>query len=266
MRMACGVEYDGSGFRGWQRQGEGVRTVQSCLERALAAVADHPVATRCAGRTDAGVHALAQVVHFDTQARRSVYAWIMGANSNLPADVNVLWVQPVPAHFDARFSALSRRYRYVILNRPYRSALYRQRAAWHYPPLEVERMRAAAQWLIGEHDFSSFRAAGCQSKSPNRNVHSLTVEQQGDWVVLEVEANAFLHNMVRIIAGVLMAVGDGRQAVEWVREVLAARDRTVAGVTAPAEGLYLVAVRYGEEFELSGVGVGPTAVSGFTAG
>ena len=249
-RVALGVEYDGAAFRGWQRQEAGVRTIQACLERALSRVADHAVATVCAGRTDTGVHALGQVVHFDTQAQRTPRAWVLGCNANLPADISVLWACPVADTFHARFAALSRRYRYIILNRSFRSALHRQRAVWRCQHLDATRMAEAGALLVGEHDFSSFRALGCQAKSPVRTIYTLSVQQQGDLLVIEVEANAFLHHMVRNIAGVLLAVGSGERSVHWVQEVLAARNRAVGGVTAPAEGLYLVAVRYAEEFGL----------------
>lgn len=250
MRIALGIEYDGGAFRGWQRQEAGVRTVQDCLERALSQVAAHPVATICAGRTDAGVHALGQVAHFDTSAHRSPRAWVLGCNSNLPADISVLWACPVTDAFHARFAALARGYRYLILNRPFRSALHRQRAAWTSRRLDIDRMAEAGALLVGEHDFSSLRAVGCQAKQPVRTIHELRLRRQGDLLVLEVEANAFLHHMVRNIAGVLLAVGGGDRPVEWVRAVLAARDRAVAGITAPAQGLYLTTVRYAEEFGL----------------
>lgn len=253
MRIALGLEYDGAEFRGWQIQGKEVRTVQGCLEQALSQVADEPVATICAGRTDAGVHATAQVVHFDTQARRSPRSWILGSNSNLPPDISVLWACPVAPTFHARFAALARRYRYLILNRPYRSALQHRRVAWCCQPLEVERMAAAARYLLGEHDFTSFRAQGCQAKSPVRTLYTLQVQRQQDLVLIEAEANAFLHHMVRNIVGVLLAIGAGERPVQWMREVLTARNRALGGVTAPAAGLYLVAVRYPEEFGLPAV-------------
>ena len=244
-----GIEYDGSEFAGWQIQA-GERTVQGCLESAVAAVADHPVKTSCAGRTDAGVHALGQVIHFDTESPRSDRSWRLGTNSNLPPDVSVQWVQPVADDFHARFSAVRRRYRYIIGNYAARSALQRRRVCWNHRPLDCARMAAAARHLIGEHDFSSYRALGCQAKSPVRTVYRLDVERRGDDVILDVEANAFLHHMVRNIAGVLMAVGTGVQPVEWTREVLGCRDRTLGGVTAPPQGLYLMAVTYPEHFRL----------------
>lgn len=250
MRVALGIQYDGAGFRGWQTQRTGVRTVQSSLEQALDKVADHPIKLVCAGRTDTGVHGVAQVAHFDTHAARSARAWVLGGNAHLPPDISLHWACAAPDDFHARFSALARRYRYLILNQPQRSALWRQRATWYYRPLDAGRMHAAGQALIGEHDFSAFRAAECQARHPIRTLFELTVQRYGDGVALEVEANAFLHHMVRNIAGVLLAVGVGDQPVEWAREVLERRDRTQAGVTAPADGLYLLAVRYPERFGL----------------
>lgn len=250
MRIALGVEYDGTDFRGWQVQQKGVRTVQGCLEGALSQVADHPVQVICAGRTDAGVHGAGQVVHFDTQAQRSLRSWILGGNSNLPDDISALWAQLMPETFHARFSALARRYRYVIFNRAFRSALHRQRATWLHRPIDVEPMQEAAQYLIGEHDFTSFRALECQAKSPVRTIYHLDVERDGDFVIVEVEANAFLHRMVRNIAGILMTIGMGTRPAAWARQVLEFRDRTLGGVTAPPEGLYLTHVHYPAEFSL----------------
>lgn len=250
MRVALGVQYDGSGFRGWQTQQPGIRTVQTVLEQALSKVANHPIRLVCAGRTDAGVHGVGQVVHFDATAIRSERAWVLGGNAHLPLDISLNWARETSEDFHARFSALARRYRYVILNRPQRSALWRQRATWHYRPLDAERMQRAGQALVGEHDFSSFRAAECQARHPIRDIHEITVHRHGDSVVLDVVANAFLHHMVRNIAGVLMTIGAGDRPVEWAQEVLERRDRTQAGVTAPAEGLYLLTVRYPERFGL----------------
>ncbi|HXH04075.1 MAG TPA: tRNA pseudouridine(38-40) synthase TruA [Candidatus Competibacteraceae bacterium] len=244
MRIALGVEYDGTAFHGWQSQSGGVRTVQDCLELALSRIADHSVHVACAGRTDAGVHALAQVVHFDTTARRPERAWVMGGNTHLPGDVRILWARPVAADFHARFSALARSYRYLILNAPQRSALMRHRASWHYRPLDVERMALAARDLLGEHDFSAFRGIDCQAKSPVRTVYRLELARHGDYVLLEAEANAFLHHMVRNLAGVLMAIGEGSRPVKWARQVLESRDRCQGGITAPPQGLYLSGVRY----------------------
>lgn len=250
MRIALGIEYDGSNFRGWQIQKTGVRTVQGCLEEALSRIAAHSVATVCAGRTDAGVHGIEQVVHFDTHAQRPLHAWLLGGNSNLPNDIGLLWAKPVAKNFHARFSALSRCYRYIILNRPYRSALQRNRATWQRGPLNHERMAEAAKSLLGEHDFTSFRATACQAKSPVRTVNSLTIERQDDFIVLHIEANGFLHHMVRNMAGVLMAVGRGEQSTCWPQELLNIRNRALGGVTAPAEGLYLAHVRYPTVFDL----------------
>jgi tRNA pseudouridine38-40 synthase len=251
MRIALGVEYDGTAFRGWQTQ-PGVRTVQECLEQALSRVADHPLRVQCAGRTDAGVHATAQVVHFDTRAVRSERSWVLGGNVNLPDDVNLLWARPVAAQFNARYSATARCYRYEIFNRNARSALLRHRAVWHHLPLDAERMHRAGQALLGEHDFSSYRAQSCQAKSPMRRVIRLSVQRVGERVILEIVANAFLHHMVRNIAGVLMAIGRLDQPESWASDVLGLRDRALGGVTAPPQGLYLVGVEYPPEFGLPG--------------
>jgi tRNA pseudouridine38-40 synthase len=204
----------------------------------------------CAGRTDAGVHASGEVAHFDTPAGRSVRSWVLGANSELPADVSLGWAHPVPDHFHARYSAEARTYRYLILNRSARAALYAHRAAWVHRPLDAERMGEAARALVGEHDFSAFRAAECQARSPIRRLERLCVARRGDWLTIEATANAFLHHMVRNIAGLLVAVGRGDAAPAWAREVLEGRDRTRGAATAPAAGLYLVGVRYPAVFGL----------------
>lgn len=250
MRIALRVEYDGSDFRGWQVQEPGVRTVQGCLEQALSRVADHPVQVTCAGRTDAGVHASAQIVHFNSDAKRTVRSWVLGSNSNLPGDINVVWAHVVTDAFHARFSAQARRYRYVIINRSARSALFRRRATWYHAKLDATRMNKAAQCLRGEHDFSSFRAQACQAKSPVRTIWNLSVTRCGGWVFIDIEANAFLHHMVRNIAGVLVSIGAGEKPVSWAQDVLELRNRALGGVTAPPEGLYLMAVRYAAEFGL----------------
>lgn len=252
-RLAAVVEYDGAGFAGWQRQRH-ARTVQQAVEEALSRVAAQPVTVVCAGRTDAGVHATHQVIHFDTAARRPERAWIRGTNSHLPASVRLVWVAEMPGDFHARFKAERRAYRYVLVSRDVRPALHRLHAAWTHKPLDAERMHAAGQALVGVHDFSSFRAAECQAKHPRREVHRLTVTRQGDFLYLDIEANAFLHHMVRNIAGVLMTIGAGEQPLEWAGEVLAARDRTRAGVTAPPEGLYLVKVAYPERYAIPATG------------
>ncbi|ADE15075.1 tRNA pseudouridine synthase A [Nitrosococcus halophilus Nc 4] len=249
MRIAFGVEYEGSSFCGWQSQ-RGVPTVQATLEEAVSKVANQPITVITAGRTDAGVHAAAQVVHFDTTASRLEHNWIFGCNMNLPPEVVVLWAQPVDETFHARFSAVARHYRYVILNRRVRPAIANRRVTWYCHPLSVSRMREGGAHLIGEHDFSSFRAKACQAKSPIRNVHRLEVRRQEDFVVIDISANAFLHHMVRNIAGVLMAVGKGEQPPCWVEEVLQARCRALGSVTARPDGLYLMGVDYPDHFNL----------------
>lgn len=256
MRLAVGVEYDGSGFFGWQRQRQ-TPTVQACLEQALARVADHPVQVHCAGRTDTGVHARCQVVHFDTEAERDERSWVLGTNTALAPGITVLWVRPVSQDFHARFSARRRSYVYRILNRWVRPAIERGRVAWVRQPLEAERMHEAAQRLLGEHDFSSFRAAGCQARSPIRTIHSASVVRRGHEISFEVEANAFVYHMVRNLAGALIKVGLGQQAPDWISELLSLRDRTAAGITAPAEGLYFQAPIYPDFPDLpTGVEVG----------
>ena len=248
MRIALGIEYDGRAFKGWQLQRHAVRTVQGELERALGIVAARPIRVVCAGRTDTGVHATGQVVHFDTEAERTPRNWTLGTNANLPSDVAVTWAQPVTDRFHARFSALARSYTYLILNRPTRSSLQAGRATWIHHPLDAVRMRDAARALVGTHDFSSYRALGCQAKSPVRTLDRLTVERRGDRILVKVHANAFLHHMVRNIAGVLIAIGRGDRPVGWAEEVLRLRDRTLGGVTAPPDGLYLERVDYPAAF------------------
>ena len=242
-RIVLGIEYDGSGFCGWQRQA-GQRTVQQDLESALSKIANGPVNVVCAGRTDTGVHALEQVVHLDTDVQREPHAWVMGGNSQLPGDVRILWAQPAIDDFHARFSAIARFYRYVILNRKVKSALQRNQVTWCYETLDADKMHRAAQVLIGEQDFSSFRAHSCQSVSPSRHVYFVDVYREGDTVIMDIAANAFVHHMVRNIAGSLIEVGRGRHPEDWIASLLAARDRTKAGMTAPAEGLYLAGVLY----------------------
>ncbi|MCJ8168794.1 tRNA pseudouridine(38-40) synthase TruA [Atopomonas sediminilitoris] len=261
-RIALGVEYKGSRYRGWQRQEPGVLTVQESLEQALAKVAAGPVNLMCAGRTDAGVHGTAQVVHFDTPADRPLKAWVMGANTNLPKDISVTWAKVMPADFHARFSAAARRYRYVIYNDPIRPAHLPEEVTWNYRPLDVERMQQAAQTLLGKHDFSSFRAMQCQAKSPIKIVHHIEVLRSGSLIVLDICASAFLHHMVRNIAGVLMTIGAGERDVGWVKQVLDARNRREGGVTAYPYGLYLVDVTYPARFEVPERYLGPHFISG----
>ena len=249
MRYALGIEYDGTDFLGWQRLSHG-RSVQGEIEAALSFVAAHAVEVTCAGRTDAGVHARCQVVHFDTHAQRTERAWALGANSRLPRDVAVLWARAVPDAFHARFGARARCYRYTILNRPVRAALAARFVTWERVPLDAARMHVAAQALVGEHDFSAFRTVQCQAKSPMRNLQEVRVAREGDDVVIEVEANAFLHHMVRNIVGSLLPVGRGERDPDWIAALLAGRDRSVAGPTAPASGLCFVAPRYPREWPL----------------
>lgn len=257
MRIALGIEYDGSRYHGWQLQ-DGVTTVQACVEAALSRVADEPVRVVCAGRTDTGVHAAAQVVHFDTGAERTERSWVFGANANLPKDVSVLWARPVPEAFHARFKAERRRYRYVIFNRSVRPTFLQHRVVWEYRPLDAQRMAEAAVHLVGEHDFSSYRALACQAHSPVRTLHRLDVSREGELVFLDLEANGFLHHMVRNIAGVLMSIGAGEQPTAWSREVLEHRDRSLGGVTAPPFGLYLTGVDYPAEYGLPRLSPPPT--------
>lgn len=243
MRVALGIEYDGSDYFGWQRLAHGP-SVQAEVEAALSFVADHPVVVTCAGRTDAGVHARCQVVHFDTTAERDARAWVLGATTRLPPAIAVLWARAVPDDFHARFSAQARRYRYTILNRPVRPALEARFVAWERVLLDANAMHAAAQALLGERDFSSFRAVSCQARHARRCVNEITVRRENEYVIIETEANAFLHHMVRNIAGSLLEVGRGERPVEWIAELLAARDRNMAGVTAMPQGLTFLGPRY----------------------
>lgn len=248
-RIALGLEYDGRNFCGWQTQSDGC-SVQDALQRALANIAGHPVEVIAAGRTDAGVHAAMQVVHFDTQFTRPISAWVRGVNSFLPDSVAVLWACAVTQDFHARFSALARSYRYVLLNHPVRPALQTGRTGWFHAPLALEPMREAARLLIGTHDFSAFRAAACQAKSPVRELHSLDIRRDGDHIIFDLKANAFLHHMVRNIVGALVYVGKGKHAPFWLAELLEQRDRKLAAPTFAPDGLYLSAVQYAEEWGL----------------
>jgi tRNA pseudouridine38-40 synthase len=256
-RIAVGIEYDGSQFCGWQMQAHGTRTVQYELEKALSKVADHPVKVTCAGRTDTGVHATAQVAHFDTTSDRQLKAWVMGGNMHLPDDINLNWAKQVDDDFSARFSARMREYRYIILNRKARSALYSHRVSWIYDALNIEAMHQAAQALLGKQDFSSFRSSVCQAKHAIRIMDSINVVSDGDFIYIDIRANAFLHHMVRNIVGSLLMVGRGEQRINWIAELLAMKDRTKAGPTASAAGLYLVAVEYPLEYGLLAGGLLP---------
>lgn len=257
-RLALALQYDGTHFNGWQQQrSPSMPSVQDALEKALSKVANEPVTVQCAGRTDSGVHASHQLVHFDTPVDRAETAWTLGVNSQLPASVAVKWVTAVPSEFNARFSATARRYRYIILNSDQRPAHLSTGVTWINQRLDEGAMDKAAQALLGERDFSAFRAAGCQSRTAMRNVHHARVIRAGELVVLDIQANAFLHHMVRNIAGSLIEVGLGVQNAEWLAALLAAQDRTLAAATAPAAGLYLVDVHYPEGFGLPKEHPGP---------
>ena len=249
MRIAIGIEYDGTAYNGWQRQRTG-SGVQELIEKALSGVADESIKVTCAGRTDSGVHATGQVAHFDSHSERSDRAWLLGANSSLPDDIAVTWARHVDEEFHARFSATSRSYRYVILNRPVRSALHRNRAWWVCQPLDVALMNEAAQSLMGKHDFSAFRAAGCQASTPSREIMSIAIERDGDWLTVDLTANAFLQHMVRNITGTLVTIGLGDKPPRWLAEVLESKDRKRGGIAAPPHGLTLIGAQYPQEFEL----------------
>ncbi|PID48881.1 MAG: tRNA pseudouridine(38-40) synthase TruA [Proteobacteria bacterium] len=251
MKFAACVEYDGAAYCGWQRLGHAA-SVQQCIEAALSKVANESIQVVCAGRTDSGVHATGQVIHFETNAVRSTRAWLLGANVNLPYDISLRWVISVADDFHARFSARSRRYRYVILNRSAKPALLYKKVAWYHHSLDVDKMHNAAQVLQGEHDFSSFRASGCQASHARREIYTIRVSRAGAFIYIDVSANAFLHHMVRNIVGSLLKVGAGEQETSWLAELLEKRDRTYAGTTAPANGLYFVYVEYPARFGLPG--------------
>jgi tRNA pseudouridine38-40 synthase len=249
MRYALGIEYDGSAFLGWQRLSHGP-TVQTAVEDALSRIAAQPIAVVCAGRTDSGVHAACQVVHFDSDVERDARAWTAGSNSVLPASVAVRWTQPVDPGFHARYAARERRYRYRILNRPVRAALDARYVTWERRALDAARMHAAAQALVGEHDFSAFRTSQCQASHPRRHLQQIVVRRDGDEVIVEVQANAFLHHMVRNIVGSLLMIGRGERPAEWLAQLLEGRNRAVAGPTAPAHGLCFIGPRYPAEWQL----------------
>lgn len=256
-RVALAVEYLGTEYHGFQTQPSGVPTVQQALERALSEVAAEPITLVCAGRTDAGVHATQQIVHFDTLAQRPEKAWVRGTRTHLPTDISVLWARCVEPEFHARFSARARTYRYLIYDRTTYSGLMHQQVTWSRKRLDEHAMRAAAQYLIGEHDFTSFRASQCQARRPVRTIEHLHIARRGELLVIEIKANAFLHHMVRNITGVLMAIGAGEAAPHWMAQILAARDRSAGGVTARPFGLYLVTVDYPEAFALPRIEPGP---------
>ena len=249
MRFAAAIEYQGTAYQGWQKQPH-AESVQQHVTAALSKIADHQIDIVCAGRTDSGVHARYQVIHFDSSASRVPYNWLRGVNSNLPEDIVCLWVVEVDEQFHARFSAQQRAYRYVIYNHHTRPAILANQVTWERQALNLEDMQQAASYLLGEHDFTSFRTVHCQAKSPVRTVHSLEIQQHDVFIYMDIIANAFLHHMVRNIAGVLMSVGCGEQPVNWVSDVLQAQDRSRAGVTASSHGLYLTSVKYPANYQL----------------
>ncbi|MCV2402841.1 tRNA pseudouridine(38-40) synthase TruA [Marinomonas sp. C2222] len=251
------VEYNGSAYKGWQAQKNGVPSVQENIEKALSVIANHPVKVVCAGRTDAGVHASAQVIHFETHVQRNERSWTMGANTYLPSDISIVAAKYVADDFHARFSALTRRYRYVIYSADFCPAILSKGVTWTYKRLDVEAMQQAAKVFKGTHDFTSFRAVGCQAKTPMRTVLNFEVQSFGQYVVLDVRANAFLHHMIRNFAGVLMSIGAGEKPVEWAEEVLRSKDRTKGGITAPPFGLYFVDAEYPENFHVPKNALGP---------
>ncbi|WP_440873839.1 tRNA pseudouridine(38-40) synthase TruA [Thalassotalea sp. PLHSN55] len=256
MRYALGIEYDGEKYFGWQRQNN-VISVQEVLEKALSKIADEPIAVFCAGRTDTGVNATNQVVHFDTDKVRKDVAWTLGVNTNLPSDVAVTWVKQVDEDFHARFSATARNYRYIIYNNPLRTAILNKGLSFCHYPLDEKLMHQAAQHLVGKHDFTSFRTVHCQSHSPVRTIHHCNVTRYGDYLVIDIKANAFLHHMVRNIAGSLMRVGQEIESIDWIKEVLEAKNRCMAGMTAAGGGLYFVDVDYPEHFDIPKRNLGP---------
>lgn len=256
-RWALGIEFNGQDYRGWQTQQAGVRSVQQTLEAALGRVANHPVIVHAAGRTDAGVHASNMVIHFDSPSVRQARSWIMGANTLLPRDIAVRWAVPMTDDFHARFKAIARRYRYVILNHAYRPALLSGQVTHVYQTLDIAKMQLAAAKFVGTHDFSSFRAVACQSNQPVRTVSHCQLIQQGQLLILDIQANGFLHHMVRNIVGVLLEIGSGERELEWIDYLLSIKDRTQGGVTAPPDGLYFIQAYYPEQFELPEVPLGP---------
>lgn len=249
MRIALGIEYDGSPYCGWQSQAEGV-TVQDTLQKALSEIAGETISVNAAGRTDTGVHGLEQVVHFDTQVDRPLQAWVRGANALLPGSIAVRWAHPVPDEFHARFSARGRSYRYLLINRATRSAIHAGKVGWFHVPLDLAAMRLAAQHLLGTHDFSAFRASQCQAKSPIKDLRQLDIYRQGDMLIFDVSADAFLHHMVRNIVGCLVYVGKGKYPAEWLAQVLASTNRKLAAPTFAPDGLYLQRIQYDAKWGL----------------
>lgn len=256
-RYAIGIEFCGSEYRGWQTQQPGVTTVQQTLEQVLSRIANETIVLHGAGRTDAGVHATNMVAHFDTQAIRPERGWLMGANSQLPKDIAIQWIKAVKPDFHARFKATARRYRYVIYSAANRPALLHKQVTHIYQKLDVEKMMLAAQKFCGTHNFESFRAAACQSNQPVRHVHHCHLTQHGAYLVLDIQADGFLHHMVRNIVGCLLEIGQGAYDIEHIDSMFAAQDRRAAGITAPADGLYFIHAQYADEFELPQPALGP---------
>jgi tRNA pseudouridine38-40 synthase len=257
MRYAVALEYDGALFGGWQKQTAQPNTLQAHLEAAISQVAAHPVEVICAGRTDKGVHAAHQVIHFDTNSERSDYGWRMGIQSHLPRTMRIKWLQTVPPHFHARYSALARRYRYFIRDGQAQPALLHQQITWVSGTLDASVMHEAAQCLVGEHDFSSFRASQCQSKTPFRNLHHISVTRYPNFICMDIQGNAFLHHMVRNIMGCLLLIGQHSKPTSWLQTVLEAKDRRAASMTAPPHGLYLVDVIYKDDLIVPSSPIGP---------
>lgn len=249
-KWAACIQYTGTHYRGWQRQPDCPHSVQQRVEEALSFVANRPIQVVCAGRTDAGVHATAQIVHFETECVRAARAWVLGANTQLPADISIQWARPVVSSFHARFAATARRYVYLIYNHQQRPGVLAPYVTWHLQSLDVRKMQQAAAYLVGEHDFSALRSSQCQAKHAVRHLQAFHIQRHGHMILCEVQANAFLHHMVRNIIGLLLAVGSGKRPAVWAQEVLASKDRRCAGVTAPANGLYLQAVAYPKCFQL----------------
>jgi tRNA pseudouridine38-40 synthase len=249
MRLALGISYHGQAYQGWQSQPSG-RTVQDQLEHALAQFAAQPVSTVCAGRTDAGVHALMQVVHFDTKLQREEFSWVRGTNRFLPADIAVQWAKPVPDAFHSRASAVARRYAHVVLESAVRPSVDAGRVGWVFRPLDAQAMREAASLLVGQHDFSSFRAAGCQARTPVKTITDISITRRGAYWRFDFEADAFLHHMIRNIMGCLLVIGQGQQSAQWMGQVLAARDRDAAAPTFSPDGLYFLGPVYGSQWNL----------------
>ncbi|MFB6349139.1 tRNA pseudouridine(38-40) synthase TruA [Moraxella sp. ZJ142] len=246
--LAVGIEFIGTRYRGWQRQEE-VVGVQAVIEKALSTIANEPIELIAAGRTDAGVHAGNMIAHFTTTAERTAYSWLRGANSMLPDDIALRWLTPMPEHFHARFSAIARRYRYITLNQPYRPAILRHQVTHEFAPLDIEQMIAASRLLVGTHDFSSFRAAACQSNQPVRTVSHADLFRHGSYLVLDIQADGFLHHMVRNIMGALFAIGRHEMSIADLSTLMAARDRKLAPPTAAADGLYFINAYYPDEFQ-----------------